>query len=105
MRTISGDTPKPTVSATPDRPTFTTTLTTGREVTVREMTGRDLVQMEKDFSKVGDTERAMRLVERLVVGDDKITYDEILDLGIRDFKRLSELVAKASETDEDEDPN
>ena len=69
------------------------------------MTGRDLVQMEKDFSKIGDTERAMRLVERLVVGDGKITYDEILDLGIRDFKKLSELVSKASDTEEDNDPN
>jgi len=46
----------------------------------------------------------MKIIERLIVGDDKITYDEILDLGVRDFKKLSELVAKANGSD-DEDPN
>jgi hypothetical protein len=46
----------------------------------------------------------MKIIERLIVGDDKITYDEILDLGVRDFKKLSELVAKANGS-EDEDPN
>jgi hypothetical protein len=40
----------------------------------------------------------------LIVGDDKITYDEILDLGVKDFRKLSELVSKANGTDE-EDPN
>ena len=46
----------------------------------------------------------MRIIERLIVGDDKVTYDEILDLGVKDFKKLSDLVAKANGTDE-EDPN
>jgi hypothetical protein len=46
----------------------------------------------------------MRIIERLIVGDDKITYDEILDLGVKDFRKLSDLVAQANGTD-DEDPN
>ena len=46
----------------------------------------------------------MKIIERLIVGDDKITYEEILDLGVRDFRKLSELVAKANGGDE-EDPN
>jgi hypothetical protein len=46
----------------------------------------------------------MRIIERLIVGTTKITYDEVLDLGVRDFKKLSDLVAKASGSDE-EDPN
>lgn len=68
------------------------------------MTGRDLIYMEKDLAKAGDVERGMKVIERLIVGDDKITYEEILDLGVRDFKKLSTLVNDASGAD-DEDPN
>jgi hypothetical protein len=108
MRTISDD----SVQATPTNKkkpmanleTYSTTLSDGREITIREMTGRDLVYMEKDLTKAGDVEKGMRIIERLIVGDDKITYDEILDLGVKDFRKLSDLVAKANGTDE-EDPN
>jgi hypothetical protein len=84
--------------------TFSTTISDGREITIREMTGRDLIYMEKDLTKAGDVERGMRLIERLIVGEDKITYDEILDLGVKDFRKLSDLVAQANGADE-EDPN
>jgi hypothetical protein len=108
MRTISND----TVESTPATKkkevskleTFSTTLADGREITIREMTGRDLIYMEKDLTKAGDVEKGMRIIERLIVGDDKITYDEILDLGVKDFRKLSDLVAKANGTEE-EDPN
>jgi hypothetical protein len=69
------------------------------------MTGRDLLFMEKELGKAGDVERGMKIIERLIVGSDKITYEEILDLGVRDFKKLSDLVAKASGTEDDSDPN
>lgn len=108
MRTISDDsvqaTPATKRKATPNLETFSTTLTDGREITIREMTGRDLIYMEKDLTKAGDVEKGMRIIERLIIGDDKITYDEILDLGVKDFRKLSDLVAKANGTDE-EDPN
>ena len=86
--------------------TFSTTLSDGREIIIREMTGRDLLYMEKDLSKAGDVEKGMKIIERLSVGINKITYEEVLDLGVRDFRKISELVAQASGTDEDEaDPN
>lgn len=85
--------------------TFSTTLSDGREIIIREMTGRDLLYMEKDLSKAGDVEKGMKIIERLSVGINKITYDEVLDLGVRDFKKISELVGQASGGDEDEDPN
>jgi hypothetical protein len=108
MRTISDD----TVQSTPatkkvsksNLQTFSTTISDGRTITIREMTGRDLIFMEKDLSKAGDVEKGMKIIERLIVGDDKITYEEILDLGVRDFKKLSTLVAEASGS-EDDDPN
>lgn len=105
MRTVSNDTVEvtPTTKNQPKLATFSTKISDGREIVIREMTGRDLVYMEKDLSKAGDVEKGMRIIERLIVGDDKITYDEILDLGVRDFKKLSELVAKANGDDE-EDP-
>ena len=108
MRTISDDsvqaTPATKKKPMPKLDTFTTTLSDGREITIREMTGRDLIYMEKDLTKAGDVEKGMRIIERLIVGDDQITYDEILDLGVKDFRKLSDLVAKANGTDE-EDPN
>lgn len=88
-----------------DTLTFSTTLSDGREIIIREMTGRDLLYMEKDLSKAGDVEKGMKIIERLSVGINKITYEEVLDLGVRDFRKVSDLVAKASGTDEEDDPN
>jgi len=105
MRTISSDAPQPKVSNEKKLESFATTLKDGRVITIREMTGRDLVFMEKDLAKEGDISKGMKIIERLIVGDDKITYEEILDLGVRDFKKLSELVAKANGSEDDSDPN
>lgn len=106
MRTISGDAGKATPANDAKQPellTYSTTISDGREIKVREMTGRDLLYMEKELGDAGDVERGMRIIERLIVGEDKITFDEILDLGVRDFKKLSDVVAKSSGSDE-EDP-
>ena len=101
MRTVSsGEAPTPTTE--PNRPTFSATLSDGRTITIREMTGRDLVYMEKELRKFGDVEKGMKMIERISVGGDKITFEEILDLGVRDFRKLSELVSKAN-GDEDEE--
>lgn len=108
MRTISEDTvpsaPAAKKGVQTSLQTFSTTISDGRTITIREMTGRDLIFMEKDLSKAGDVEKGMKIIERLIVGDDKVTYDEILDMGVRDFKKLSTLVAEASGS-EDDDPN
>ena len=112
MRTLSEGTPQQTPQAvkksTPapfrELETFSTVISDGREITIREMTGRDLIYMEKELAKAGDIEKGLRIIERLIVGDDKITYDEILDLGVKDFRKLSDLVGKANGGD-DEDPN
>lgn len=85
--------------------TYNTVLSDGREIIIREMTGRDLLYMEKDLSKVGDVEKGMKIIERLSVGINKISYEEVLDLGVRDFRKISDLVGKAAGTDEGEDPN
>ena len=108
MRTISDDSaqtaaPAKNVKTKPNLQTFSTVLSDGREIMIREMTGRDLIFMEKDLAKEGDVAKGMKIIERLIVGDDKVTYDEILDMGVRDFRKLSELVAKAN--GDDEDPN
>lgn len=106
MRTISNETE--TVAPTPKKDTnqksYSATLSDGRNIVIREMLGRDLVHMEKDQSKAGDVEKGLKLIERLVIGDDKITYEEIINLGVRDIKKLNALVADASGAD-DEDPN
>ena len=109
MRTTSDDTVQTTPATKkkvqPPLQTFSVTISDGREITIREMTGRDLVYLEKDLAKEGEISKGMKIIERLVVSEDKITYEEILDLGIRDFRKLSELVSKANGGDEDESPN
>ena len=100
MRTISDE----SAQVTPAVKKATKSALQTFSITIREMTGRDLIFMEKDLSKAGDVEKGMKIIERLIVGEDKITYEEILDLGVRDFKKLSGLVGEASGS-EDEDPN
>lgn len=92
-------TPTVTAAKGENTQTFSTTLRDGREVTIREMTGRDLIYMEKELGKLGEFEKAMRIVERLIVGDVKLTYDEIVDLGVNDYRRLNDLVEKANGDD------
>ena len=108
MRTITEETVQSTPATKkktmPKLETFTTTISDGRDITIREMTGRDLVFMEKELAKEGDVSKGMKIIERLIVGDEKITYEEILDLGVKDFRKLSDLVTKANGT-EDDDPN
>lgn len=82
--------------------TFTATLSDGREITIREMTGRDLIYMEEELGKYGDTRQSFYLVERLNVGPDKITFDEIADMTAKDLKIISDLVKKANDGEEDE---
>lgn len=95
MKTLSNSDPATTTKGENTR-TFTTTLRDGREVTIREMTGRDLVYMEKELGKFTEFEKAMKIVERLVVSEPKITFDEILDLGVSDYRKLNSLVDEAN---------
>lgn len=107
MRTVTDETPK--VSSAPSETsfsglqTFTASLKNGKTITIREMTGRDLVFMEEELKGMGDTRRSFHLIERLNVGANKISYEEIENLGVRDIKAISELVSKAN-GDEEEDP-
>lgn len=102
MRTVSND-------SAPSKPegnkfeTFSCTLTDGRVITIREMTGRDLIYMEEDLAKFGETKKSFYLIERLNVGSQTVTFDEIADLTLKDIKKITELVSKAN-GGEPEDP-
>lgn len=88
--------------------TYFTELSDGREVVLREMTAADLLYMEKSLSKVGDMERSLRLVSRLSTNNGQITFEELSKLKMKDLKKVTELLAKAGGTDEEEveeDPN
>lgn len=110
MRTVTETEAQQSAAATDAKPnpshglqTFTATLRNGKTITIREMTGRDLVYMEEELKDMGETRRSFHLIERLNVGDSSISYDEIESLGVRDIRAISELVAKANGDDE-EDP-
>ena len=88
--------------------TYFTELSDGREVVLREMTAADLLYMEKSLSKVGDMERSLRLVSRLSTNNGRISFEELSKLKMKDLKKVTELLAKAGGTDEEEveeDPN
>ena len=85
---------------------FETTLTSGKTIVMREMSAADLLYLEKTLGNVGDMERSMRLAARLSTEKGKITFDELQKLKMKDLKRVTELLAKAGGTDdEDADPN
>jgi hypothetical protein len=85
---------------------YFTTLSNGREVTLREMTAADLLFIEKGLANAGDMERSLKLCSRLSVGAGKITFDELQKLKMKDLRKVTDLLAKAGGSDEeDEDPN
>jgi hypothetical protein len=95
MRTVSNETT--TVKATPvtGLETYSETLSDGRVITIREMTGRDLIYLEEEIGEFKQTKQSFLLAERLTIGGDKISFDEIADLRLSDIKKISDLVGKA----------
>lgn len=84
--------------------TFSDTLSTGRVVTLREMTAGDLLYLEKSLGKVGDMERSLKLSARLSCGEGRVSYDDLMKLNMKDLKIVTALLGDAGQTDdEDED--
>lgn len=87
---------------------FYATLSDGREIVMREMMASDLLYMEKSLAGAGDMERSLKLASRLSTGGGKISFEELQKLKMKDLKKVTELLAKAGGTDDedgDEDPN
>jgi hypothetical protein len=82
---------------------FSATLSDGRVITIREMTGRDLLYIEDELSDYRETRRSFHILERLNVGTDKVSFDQIADLTFKDIKLLTELVGKVSSIGEEEE--
>ena len=81
--------------------TFSETLSTGRTVTLREMTAGDLLYLEKSLGNVGDMERSLKLAARLSCGDGRVSYDDLQKLNMKDLKLVTALLGDAGETDEE----
>jgi hypothetical protein len=106
MRTVNAEVAESTTTETNTTykgQTFSAKLKDGREITIREMKGSDLIYMEEDLGKYGETRKSFYLIERLNVGSQTISFDEIADLGINDIKTISDLIAKANGSEEDSD--
>lgn len=99
MRAVSEEQPTAKVesqSSIPQLEVFSTKLKNGKTISIREMTGKDLVYIEEKLANMGETRKSFHIIELLNIGEDKISYDEIESLGVRDIKAVSELVAKAN---------
>ena len=83
--------------------TFTGTLSSGRQVTLREMTAGDLLYMEKSLSNAGDMERSLKLAVRLSCEPNRVTYDDLQKMKMKDLKVVTGLLTQAGQTDDDED--
>lgn len=91
---------------TPTRPlslvTYSHQLRDGRTITIREMTGKDLVYLEEELADVkSDARKSLMLMAHLNVGDTKLTYEDMEDLPVKDFNELQALIAKANGVEED----
>ena len=86
-----------------DSEMFIDTLSNGRQVALREMTAGDLLYLEKSLGNLGDMERSLKLAVRLSTGEGRITYDDLQRLKMRDLKIITALLAKAGDSDDDED--
>lgn len=82
---------------------FLGTLSSGREVVLREMTAGDLLYLEKSLGNLGDMERSLKLAVRLSTGGGRISYEDLQKLNMKDLKVITNLLAKAGDTDNDED--
>jgi hypothetical protein len=91
-----------------DSETFTTTLSNGRQIVLREMMAGDLLYLEKSLGNLGDTERSLKLIVRLSTSEGRVTYEDLQKLKMKDLKKVTDLLTQASgveEDDEDEFPN
>lgn len=106
MKTITEDDQNLPIKLNSPKPmldTFSTTLRDGTEITIREMTGKDLVIIEEEFDSMADMRKNFHIMELLAVSEPKITYDYLESLGVQDIKRISELIAKANGDPEEEE--
>ena len=92
-----------------DSEVFSTTLSNGRVVTMREMNAGDLLYLEKSLGNAGDMERSLKLAVRLSCEDGRVTYDDLQRLKMKDLRLVTALLGDAGgtgdEEDEDEFPN
>ncbi len=82
---------------------FSDTLSSGRLVSVREITAGDLLYLEKALGNLGEMERSLKLASRISVGEGRITFEDLQRLKMKDLKVVTALLSKAGDADEDED--
>ena len=82
---------------------YTGTLSSGRVVTLREMTASDLLYLEKSLGNLGDMERSLKLATRLSTGDGKVSFEDLTRLKMKDLRVVTDLLAQAGNTGDDFD--
>jgi len=86
-----------------DSETFSTTLSNGRQIVLREMMAGDLLYLEKSLGNLGDTERSLKLIARLSTSEGRVTYEDLQKLKMKDLKKVTNLLTEASGVDEDDE--
>jgi hypothetical protein len=108
------DLPQPEDSSPAENPeVFCATLSTGQEICIRPMKASDIMWMEtldRGKEPVGDVQKSLKLVARLSTKTQHpITFPFLMDLSMPDLKIVTDLLAKASGTKDEEvddfDPN
>lgn len=108
------DSPQPeNPSPVEDLEAFCATLSTGQEICIRPMKASDIMWMEtldRGKEPVGDVQKSLKLVARLSTKTQHpVTFPFLTDLSMPDLKIVTDLLAKASGTKDEEvddfDPN
>lgn len=109
------DSPQPENPSPTENPeAFCATLSTGQEICIRPMKASDIMWMEtldRGKEPVGDVQKSLKLVARLSTKTQHpITFPFLMDLSMADLRIVTDLLAKASGTKEEDevdefDPN
>ena len=88
-----------------DLPTFSTVLSGGKEVTMRQALTQDILYLSNVHGKKNELEQGMYMMVRLSVGKDPLTLEQLQLLPVKDLYRLGDLVSQCtgeSEADAEE---
>lgn len=84
-------------------PTFDTVLSDGRKVVFRQAIAQDLIYIQGVHGKKTETEQGLYMMARLATGEKPITLNELMVLPLKELNSLSELVAKCTGFEEEDE--
>lgn len=84
-------------------PTYTTTLSDGRVVEMRQALTQDMLYLQSVHGSKSEVEQGIYMMAKLATGKNPITIEDIQVLPVKDLYILGELVARCTGSSSDDD--